>query len=791
MSMAQADQQLRDGWALHRQGRLEAAAERYRAALLSNPNHVEALHLLGVVSLQLGRAQQGVDLIGRAIALKPNHADALSNLGNGYRALGRPSDAVAAYDSAISARPGLLEAYANRGLAFLDLDRPADALASFEQALALKPDHAMSHCNRGNALQALKRPEEALASFDRAIALQPSLIEAHGNRANALLELDRASEALEVGDHVIASSPGASIGYAARGLALIALRRLHEALASLDAALRIDPRDASTQIARGHVLLDLHRAEEALAAFDSVLHLGRDAADDHLNRAHALGALGRREEALESVDRAIARDAESMNAYLFRANLFADLKRTGDAAQDYELLARRGAQFALGKFLQIKAKTADWRDRQEWLDRLVEEVKQGKRSSTPFGVLSLLDDPELHLQLAQLYATGAQPVTSLVQNAIPSTNERLRIGYFSSDLRDHPVGHLIGGAFAKHDRARFEVFAFSFGGKGDAWTDRLRANVDDFFDVTDKSTEEIVRAARAASMDVAIDLNGYTKDSRPGIFATRVAAIQISYLGYLGTMGADFMDYLIADPVLIPPEERGWYAEKIIYLPWYQANDESANAPAGAPSRAEHALPENAFVFASFNGPYKITPDVFGAWMRVLTRRPGSVLWLYAGAGETQRNLLDEAAEAGIGADRIVFAPRLDRASHLARQQLADLVLDTFPYNGGATTSNALRAGVPVLTLQGRSFASRMSASLLTALSLRELVTDDVKAYEDAAVHLATHPEVLTALRRKVSEARSADLFDADAIARHLESAYIAAVEQARAGLAPKDIVIG
>jgi protein O-GlcNAc transferase len=779
---------------LHRQGRIADAAKIYQALLLANPNNVEALHLLGVVALQTGQAQRGVDLISRAVTLKPDHAEAQSNLGNGYRALARPTDAIAAYDRALAINPRLIDAHSNRGLAVLDLGDAASGLKSFEAALSLNPKNANALCNRGTALQMLKRTEEALESFTRATAIQPNLAEAHLNSANVLLELGRPQEALASAERAGALQPQRAEPSIARGNALLALHRPSEALTSFDAALAYEPHLASALIGRGRALLELDRAADALSAFDAALARHPEAAELHAYSAIALLTLRRNDDALERANRAIAIDVAFNSAYLCRANVFLELGRLEDALRDFEHLAAvaPNTHYLLGHYVHTKMSLCAWDGLEPLIARLIERTEAGARASYPFPLLDVTDRTEILHKCAMLQAETELPASGV---SAPLRGGRsggkIKVAYFSSDFSDHPVTHLIAGTLASHDRSRFEVFGCWFGRRSDAFTDRVRHSVDHFIDMSRDSVPQIVNAIRAAEIDIAIDLNGYTKNARTGVFASRTAPVQMSYLGYLGTMGAPFMDYLIADRVLIPLEQRRHYSEKLILLPWYQCNDETANSPDGLKAtRAAYGLPENAFVFCTFNSSFKITPEVFDIWMRLLKRTPGSVIWLFAGRDSTAANLRAAAQERGVAPERLIFARRVDRAEHLARQRLADLMLDTFPYNGGATTSNALRAGVPVLTRAGQSFASRMSASLLSALNLPELVAASAEAYEETAAQLAAKPQALTALRLKLVAAPTSDLFSAAAFTRHLEHGYEQAVARSRARLAPEDIVV-
>jgi predicted O-linked N-acetylglucosamine transferase (SPINDLY family) len=369
---------------------------------------------------------------------------------------------------------------------------------------------------------------------------------------------------------------------------------------------------------------------------------------------------------------------------------------------------------------------------------------------------------------------------------------RLRIGYFSSEFRNHPLTHLLAGMFERHDRNRFELFAFSFSGRpADAWTRRVRSGMDHWIDLAGKPTTEAAQIAREQGIDVAVDLTGMTEGCRADVFAQRVAPVQASYIGYLGTMGADYYDYLIADAVIIPPDKRGFYVEKIACLPSFQINDDSQKPSERVFTRAGLGLPEAGIVFGTFNRVYKILPDVFDSWMRILARVPGSVLWLYCGNLSARGKLKAEVQARGIDPARLVFAELLQPDDHLVRLKQADLILDTFPYNSGATASGALRAGVPILTRIGESFAARMGASLLTAVGLPELITETPEAYEDLAVALATDPARLAAIKAKLdANLPGSILFDTERATRGLETLFETMHARAQEGLPPEDIEV-
>jgi predicted O-linked N-acetylglucosamine transferase (SPINDLY family) len=405
-----------------------------------------------------------------------------------------------------------------------------------------------------------------------------------------------------------------------------------------------------------------------------------------------------------------------------------------------------------------------------------------------------LDDPALQRKAALIYLTdqlSEAPPEGERPNRDPA--QKIRIGYYSSDFHNHATAHLMAELLASHDRQKFEVWGFSFGpDRRDAMRQRLAQTFDRFIDVHTHSDHEVAQLSRAMGVDIAVDLKGLTGDARTGIFAHRCAPLQVNFLGYPGTMALPCIDYIVADKVLIPPESQKHYSEKVVYLPHsYQVNDSQRKIADQRFTRAELGLPEQGFVFCCFNNNYKIQPQTFDIWMRLLHAVPGSVLWLFEDNPTAAKNLRLEADHRGVDPARLVFAQRMQLPEHLARHRLADVFLDTLPYNAHTTASDALWAGLPVLTLIGQSFAARVAASLLQAMDLPELITHSEAEYESKALALARQPEQLQALKSKIERQRkTSPLFKGQLFAKHLEAAYEAMLERHRAGLAPDHIFV-
>jgi protein O-GlcNAc transferase len=807
-----------------------AEAERLcRRILAARADYFDALSLLGVIAAQTQRMDEAAGLLRRAVAARPADATAHSNYGNLLKYLRRFEEALDSYSRALEIAPEYPEAYNNRGVTLQELERFEEALESFSRALRIRPEYAEAWYNRGVTLQALGRFEEAVESYTRALEIRPQYVQACYNRGVTLHGLGRFEEALESYTralkirpeyaearynqgvtlhglkrfeealasfaHALQLKPDFAEAYNNRGVTLHGLRRFEEALASFARALQIKPDYAEAYNNQGATLQELKRFEEALESFARALQIKPDYADAYNNRGATLKELKRFEEALESFARALQIRPEFAAACYNRGNALQELKRFDEALDSYAraLQINPGYEWLLGMWLHTKMQLCDWSNFDSSVADLAANIQQGRKSAPSFPALALIDRLPLQRRAAEIFVDARYRVShSLPSIGKRARREKIRIGYFSADFRDHPVAYLIAELFERHDRKKFELVAFSYGPDSrDDMRKRLSAAFERFLDVRTKSDIEVARSARDLQVDIAVDLTGLTESGRSGIFSCRAAPIQVNYLGYPGTIGAQFIDYIIADRMLIPPEARQHYAEKIVYLPnSYQVNDRKRQIADRRFTRAELGLPATGFVFCCFNNPYKITPGTFAGWMRILRQVDDSVLWL-AGTNETAASNLRKEAEArGVNGGRLHFARRVaSPAEHLARYRAADLFIDTLPYNAHATASDALWAGLPVLTLVGESYAARVGASLLHAIGLPELVTATQPQYEAMAIELANSPGRLRGIAERLHANRlTTPLFDTQLFTGHLEDAYTQMYERYQADLGPDEI---
>ncbi|HVZ28009.1 MAG TPA: tetratricopeptide repeat protein, partial [Rhizomicrobium sp.] len=633
-------------------------------------------------------------------------------------------------------------------------------------------------------------------SLDRAIALQPGLADAWNNRGVLLRVLARRDEALACYDQALALEPGHARAWNNRGVVLLELNRAEEALSCFEKSCALQPDQARAWIDRGAALHQLKRLEQALASVEQAIRLDADSAEAWSNRSVVLMAMNQPDQALVSVEQALSLSPDYENGWNNRASVLSELKRFAEAAESYREAVRLKPdhEFLFGHYLHAKLKVAGWEGLEADIAKCAAGVAEGAKLVKPFTLLNLTDDPALQHKAARIYTEAKHPRSFALGPMPPRAGRgKIRIGYYSADFHHHATCFLIAELLEAHDSSRFELFGFSFGpDEQDAMRQRVKRSFHQFLDVRGMADREIARLSRELGIDIAVDLKGHTQQARTGIFAEGAAPIQVQYLGYPGTMGADYIDYVIGDGTVIPPGAETDYSEKVVRLPHsYQPNDSRRKISQRLFTRAEAGLPKSGFVFCCFNNNQKILPDAFDSWMRILKAVEGSVLWLLPDNEACAQALRAQAWARGVDPERLIFAHFLPLDEHLARHKLADLFLDSWPYNAHTTASDALWAGLPVITYAGKSFASRVAASLLNAVGLPDLITNSREDFEALAIRLAREPAKLAAFRQTLADNRvSAPLFDGKRIARHLEKAYEAMHTRRLAGQPPGHIDI-
>jgi len=823
--------------ALHQQGRLDEAEALYRQILETEPGHADAHHMLGVGACQRGDLEQGVRLIERAIAASPNDAVFHNNLGNAFRELGRLDDAIRSfaaaaklnpnlaeahyntanihmhqgrpqgaatcYRKALAIKPAYVEAMANLGTVLKELGQPHDAVECFETVLRTRPDLAEVHYNLGNALRDLGRFEDATASYRQAVALKPEYAEALSNLGSALVELGRLDDAVTAQQQALSVRPDYPEALSNLGIAFDKLGRLGDAAKAYEKAIAAKPTLAAAHSNYGNVLKQLGRLDDAAASYQRAIAINPGYTEALANLGAAFNQMGLSEDAVTFLRKSLATNPEYAEAHYNLGNALGD--QLAEALDCYRSAARldAGHHFAraiLLHRLQHACAWAEFKDLEPDVDAAMQAALNEDRppAVTPFAMLTRRGDGSLNLAVAKAASDAAARQMAGLDSGFTvakrqSRNDKITIGYLSADFHNHATAHLMRGLFAHHDRAAFSIQVFSYGpDDGSDYRATIQAGCDQFHDIQNASHLEAAQRIHGAKVDILIDLKGHTGSSRMEICALRPAPVQAAYLGFPGTSGADYMDYILTDAIVTPPEDAPHYTEAFLTLPGsYQVTDNTQEISDAPVSRADCGLPDVGFVFCSFNASYKIDPRMFDVWMRLLGAVPGSVLWLLKSNDLAEANLKAEAEARGIDPNRLVFAGKMAKDMHLARHRLADLALDTRLCGGHTTTTDALWAGLPVITLEGGHFVSRVAVSLLRAHDMAELITHSLDEYEALALTLATDPDRLQAVTSRLTANRdTTPLFDTPRFARNLEGAYRLMWERHLAGDAPAPIVV-
>ena len=690
--------------------------------------------------------------------MKPNYNDALKNFQNG-----KISEAKEICNEILKSEPDNFNAYYLLGVIAFQTRNFKKSEELISKAIEINSENSEFYNFMGIVLVHLNKFEESIKNWTKAIEINPNSLDAYNNRGNALIKLKKNESALKDFDQAIKIKPNFAQAYNNRGVVLKDLNRFDLALESSNKAIEINPNYADAYNLKGVILRELKQIEESLNNYDKAIKLNPNFADAHVNRGNLL--LNENKQlnlALESFTKALK----------INPNL----------------------NFLFGKYIHTKAWLSNWDSIDEEINSLKNKIISGVKTATPFPILSLIDNPDLQKKNAENYINNQH---ALVSNLEPIKkkiqNKKIRIAYYSADFNNHPTSYLMVRLIELHERSDFEIFCFSLDNrKDDEMRKRVLKACDKFLDVSLKSDLEIAEISRNLNIDIACDVMGFTKGNKFQIFAEKCAPIQVSYLAFPGTTGASFIDYVIADKTLISQELKKHYSEKIIYLPdTYQVNDSTKKISDKVFTREELGLPEDSFVFCCFNKNYKILPNTFDIWMNLLKKVKGSVLWLLVENSTARENLKKEAAKRNIDESRIIFAKIMPLADHLARHRCADLFIDTFPYTAHTTCSDALWAGLPVVTRIGNSFASRVSASLLNAIGLSELITHSEKEFENLALELANDKYKLEKLKIKLEKNKiSKSLFNTEIYTKNIESSYRTIYDRYLNNLSVEDIEI-
>jgi predicted O-linked N-acetylglucosamine transferase (SPINDLY family) len=778
------NQVLQQGIEAHKAGQVQKAHRLYAAILKVQPKHPDANHNTGLLTVGFGKIELALPYFKAALEANPNiaqfwyshivaliklerliDAKALLDQAKGKGIKGADFDQLEQKlndtNKALSIRPDSAEGYSNMGVTLQKQGKLEEAIEAYNKAIALKPDYANAYNNMGTALQEQGKLEEAIEAYNKATALKPDYANAYYNMGNAFKEQGKQEEVIEAYNKALVIKPDYVKAYNNMGVTLQEQGKLEEAIEAYNKALALKPDYAEAYNNMGNAFKDQGKLEEAIEVYNKAIALKPDYANAFYNMATALQEQGKLEEAIEACNKALV------------------IKPDHEAARTHKL--------------HQQAHICNWESIAEDV-HLIPGLGTSEKDVPPFSLLPLEDAPERHLARSKVYAKVNYPQKPLPLKVRPSKRpKRIRIGYFSTDFKEHPVAYLIAKVLEQHNRDQFEVFGYSiYGSSSCAMRQRLEKSFDSFVDVQSMSDRDIALLARRDNIDIAVDLNGYTTNARTGIFAYRAAPIQINYLGYPGTMGSNFMDYIVSDRFLIPVKNQKYFSEKQLYLPnTYLPTDDTLSISSQPTSRSDLDLPESSIVFCAINNTYKINQHVFDIWMRLLERVSGSVLWLFETNKFVKANLRKEANKRGVKSDRLVFAKKVNHKKYLSQFQQVDIFLDTFTYNAGATASNALWAGLPVVTKIGQNYTARMAGSMLNAVGLPELITETEKDYEALILELATNPKKLSEVKEKLANNRlTQPLFNTELYTKHLENGYQQAYQNYFDGNLPQTIIV-
>jgi protein O-GlcNAc transferase len=804
------EQLLADALAAHRGGRLGDAKRLYASVLHVDPTSAAAHGNLAIIAALEGDLPGAERLIRREIELRPGYPASYNNLGSVLQQQGRPAEAIVAHRHAITLNPGYAEAYLALGNVEKQQGDLEGAMASYRSAIEARRNYPEAHNNVGVLLQMQGRLDQAASAYREALALRPGYGEAQFNLGAVLHQMQDFTAAEATYRRLISFNPGIAVVHNNLGSVLKDQGRLDAGLAAFDAAIRLQPDYAeaiynratvlqqqsrleaaladysrAVELRKGYtdainnagiVLQELGRASEAIDLYRSLLERMPDHADACNNLGTALLAEGRPAEAQAAFEQALAHRPDFPEAFYNLGNARRELGDLAEAIAAYRNALRLRPDYA-DAFSQLayhRAQACEWDHYQDDQEKLLGMVRKGIRVP-PFFLLSTTASASDQRLCARQWSEPIMPPPEAVfSHRVSAGRDRLRLGYLSGDFHQHATAQLMAELFERHDRGRFEVFAYSYGPDDNSpMRARLMRGFDRFADIRALSHREAARRIHAEKVDILIDLKGYTRHARPAISAYRPAPVQVSYLGYPAAMGADFIDYIIVDPFVVPSSQQPFFSERLVHLPGcYQPNDRQREGTADA-SRRDCGLPADGLVFCCFNNSYKLSPALFDIWMRLLRSVPGGVLWLLEANQLVAGNLRSEAVKRGVDPSRLIFAPVVSPAEHLGRHRHADLFLDTLPCNAHTTASDALWAGLPVLTCSGETFAGRVAGSLLTAVGMPELVTQSLEQYEQTALALARDPQRLIALRQTLQKDRDTSaLFGLPELTANIEAAY-------------------
>jgi len=784
--------ELKKGIGHHKFGNLVQAEKCYQKILAQHPHHPDALHLLGVAAHQNGKSDTAVLLIKKAIRNNPNNPFYYNNLGAALRETGDQSQAVLNYKKALLLKPDYAEAAYNMGSVLLINGHLSEAVSWYQKAVQIKPDYVDAYSNLAAGYNKQNRPDEALICCQKALQINPNCAAALNNMGNAFMARDKQNEAIACFQKSISIDPANPEAYSNMGNAFHDMGSSEEAIASYQNALRLNPAYGEAYNNMGIVFREQGKLNEAMFSYQKTMQMKPGDPEAYHNMGNVFKDTGQLNNAISMYQQAIALNSELIDSYLNMGVALEEQGRSDQAINCYLKALNINPEYpkAHSHLVHQLQHVCTWQELEGFaakLDELTQKALDGGRKPDEMPFLNLVRHSDLSLNykvarawsdeitsrmsgISQFYpvGSGAVSIKTLKKN-------KITVGYLSNNFKNHPTAHLIQGMFPHYNRDEFDIFCYSYGENDkSSYRIKIEKECDRFIDLRTLSHADAAGRIHDDHVDILVDLVGYMKANRLSIPALRPAPIQVRWLGLAGTTGADFFDYLITDAIVTPEEHASFYSEFLVHMPHcYQINDNSQAIPNKDLKKTEVGLTKDSFIFCCFSSCYKFDPVMFDSWMKILKQVPRSVLWLIGGSKTAEKNLKHEAEDCGIGCERLVFAKKLPREEHLARLRFADLSLDTRIVNGAITTSDALWSGVPVVTLQGTHFASRMSSSILSTVGLPEMVTHSLVDYEALAIRLAKQPNELHATRQKLFQNRlTMPLFDTPRFVRHLEIAF-------------------
>ena len=777
----------------HIKGNIKEAETIYKKIINESPNSFEANHALGAIYLQLRNYKESISWTKKAININSKHHAPYNNLGASYLAIKEFYNAISAFSEAIKIKPDYAQAYNSLGITYKKLEQYDNAIINYNKAIKLKPDYAEVYNSLGIILIEKKEFKLSEVNFNKAIKLKPNYAEVYSNLGFLYLKLKKYDQARDYCKKAIRLNPHYPEAYMNLGAIYLNLEKFEEALINYNQAIKLKPDHADAYNDIGIVYKVLKKFETSIEYLNKAIKLK----PDHALAYNNLGALyleqRKYEEALNSFNEAIKIKPDYAEPYYNRSVLYAETKRPqlaiSDAYKAIKLEPENSSR--LGHLLGCKNDICEWDGLKTIISTITKKIVEENIKDYPsHPLLNHIDSLGTLRQLLDA-DSNKQESSKLVQK---SKNKKINVGYFSGDFKQHPVGLIVSKLFSFHNKKEFEIFGFSSNPEhnlDDKITKDILNSFDKFYDISKKSDEEIVSDVKNCGLDIAIDLNGFTKYSKSYLFRKRIAPIQVNFLGYPGTTGK-FNDYIIADKYLIPEKSKKFYFEKKIYMPnFFLPNNNKESLPDDKFERKNLNIPENSFVFSCFNNCTKINPFIFNCWMRILRKVENSIILFVEFNSHAKENLKKEALKRNINPNRLIFSPLIDFDKRLLRYKFCDLFLDTFPYTAHSTASECLWSKIPLLTLAGESFQSRVSFSLLKNLEMDELITYSIEEYEKKAIDIGSNKLLLKQIKDKLSQSiEKTSIFNMNNYVKNLEKGYLEIFKMKKEAKDPCDVYI-